>query len=474
MKLEMEIGILIIALLALLIFLTKHGIYYTLAVFIPLFPAFRMKIVGDIPFFFIDIILIIGLVKYLFLRIQESGKKVNFSIYGPALLLFTAIGLVSFAVGIVILDNPLLFSLYSFARMMLPLTCYLWGFRLLAQERRSIKAISAIFIASSSLMSLLGMGIMFQFKPVLAFTKMLSPMSDSLVELLTSKQLIGRLSYDMQPATAAGSLLLVSVLVIACIYAVKEKTSRKINIMIILALAINLVALILTFSRSAFAGLTVGFLFYVYNMSKYRKHKMLLGRTRMVVAMCVIVAVAIGINVVVYAIESGNPAATKYLAHFGIQGSELRYGKESRIERLRTAFHNMAEDPLLAATGSGVGTLIIGNRSGRELESMKYYAHNFFNVNIMYWGITGLLIFVLVLFSIWNKTRILIRQQWLVDSVDLALILLIQSLFPALFITFIGEIAFIYKPALYSFLWFIIGIGSCEVSMNQERLLCTK
>jgi hypothetical protein len=461
-KMAQFLGILIILLLVILLIGTKAGIYYVLAFLIPLFPSFRIRTPGNIPIYFLDILLLIGLIKYLLLALGDSSPRVK-NRYGSLLLLLLFSGTVSYLVGFSALGNPFQYSTYSTLRTLLPLTGFLWGFRLFSKDRDFIGKTASIFIASSTLMALLAMGVFFKLDPIVRLTNVLSPMSDSLKDLLTLPELVGRLSFDISPATAAGSFLIVPIFVIACLLASKRRSNARYATFLAIPLTINAIALILTFSRSAIAGFFFGLIIFVTTVPNRSRSTARQTGGKLALVLTVIIALSIGTFVIEKTIERGDPLAMAYKVHFGIQGAEVEYSRESRIDRALSSLHNMINDPLPAVLGSGMGTLMIGERggaNGKELAYTKYYAHDFFLVEMMYWGLLGLVVFLLLIFSQWIRLRQSYSRGYIEDSNDITTTYSILCILPAILLTFFGEIAYASQPALNTLLWFLLGVGS--------------
>lgn len=468
---DQQWGILILLLVAIAVVATKAGIYYLLAVFIPLFPSFRIRAFGNNPIYFIDILLLIGLLKYLLSAYgDESPQKKNR--YSPWLMLILISGMVSYLVGIA-LGNPLQSSTYCLFRTLLPLTGFLWAYRLFSVDRALIGKTVSIFIASSTLMALLGMGVLFKVDPVVRLTTALAPLSDSLNSLLTLATAGGRLAFDMYPATATGGFFLVPIFAIACLIAVKAKSSSRNTALLFIALTIDAIALILTFTRSAIAGFIFGLIIFVLLSARKPGNTVRQRGGKLALVVVSILALAVGIFVIARAIEKRDPIAQKYEVQFGLQGEAVQYSRESRVDSVISSFSNMAKDPLPAVFGSGMGTLMIGEQTsieGTDLAYKKYYGHNFFLVELMYWGLLGFGVFLLLIISLWINLKQFSSIGIVKDPIDIALMYSLLCILPVLLLTFFVETAYARTPPLNTLLWFLLGAGSWIATHYREEI----
>lgn len=468
---DLFVVIIIIVAIVAAVSLSKAGPYYLLAILVPLFPAFRLRLPGSIPVYFLDIVLLTGLIKYILLALGDKSKLEK-NPYSPFLLLVAAGGVISYLIGIIALGNQVSYATYALARTLLPLTGFLWAFRLFSYDRKLIKNTVALFISSSTVMSLLGMGVLFRLEPIMRFTRAIAPLSDSLGSIITEPIYRGRLAYDMEPATAAGALLLVVFFVTACLYAGKKKGLRS-TAFLIVAIAINTVALVLTFSRSALAGFFVGLLALTVITVRKRRYSIKNRKSVLAVLTISILALAIGVFIVVGSIENSSPFAMRYKVHFGLEGEEVRFGEESRIDMVWSSLGNIVGDPVPGLLGSGNGSLMIGKRdrvASGDAGYSKFYAHDYFLVHMMYWGAIGLIAFLWIYISIWIRLVRLSSSQCIDDPNDTILANLLICLLPALLVTFLAEHAFISKPALSVLLWFLLGAGSYMIAHYRRGI----
>lgn len=437
----------------------------------PLFTHLRIIVGSSIPIYIPDLILFVLLIFiFNFIYFNSSILTSNTFLLFP--ILFLALGLTSF-LNSIRLNNPLIESIYVFIRIALSITPFACAYILFIISHKSVMRLLIILSISTSLMSLLSIGLIQKWSFAVSIAEFLAPHYPPLNAALTLTNLgYYRASWGLGSATATAGLLLAS-LIISFSTVGNRNQSNSFSTLIYATIVICLIGLAFTFSRHAWFAFLISFHFMLFftdtNIHSYFFSRKRIFITLLTAVLFIITPAAFYINKIS---RSFSIHSIEISTRLGLHGESINISDDTRLHSLINSFSAIADDFLTALLGAGPGHSLLSVHLQDSLAGGALYGHNFISSFILNWGILAAAIFLLSLIYTIYKSIIILKTKLTYGS---EFIVVHSSIW--FFIAFMFIIPFDHYfaslPSMSSLLWLNFGILSAATSKyNNKHTYC--
>jgi hypothetical protein len=454
-----------------LILIKKYWAFYLYIVSLFLMPYLYINVGIGKNISIFDIVLAVCFIQFIFIMFKSKKRKersLDYPFVWIALLVFS---FVSFIAGITIFNNPVVYSILSFLRTILSMAVFVWAFYLAKEERMALVNIIRLSMLTSILMSSLGILALLKVEPLLKILELFRSNSFNIQSILDIGVIMpSRLAWSVPAATAQGDMLAIALILSICIYNINN-INKSWRIAAVIAIVINTVALVLTFSRHSWLSAFIGIILMAFIRGKYRKRLKLKNITAALIICAALLAVFFGAQFIELQKRSDALFYEDYERRISLKVEALTYGTELRASRLMEAFEEMRKEPLAVFLGAGPGSFFIEYLKYRGIMARKLMAHDFFTAFIANWGILALALFLILYFYIFFVGYARIRKGIIVDfDYSMPLIASLSAL-GVIFVAMPLEHAFVTDIKMNSLMWLILGIGYGIIQRAKEMII---
>jgi len=350
---------------------------------------------------------------------------------------------------------------YVFFRTILPISLFISARRQAIKTPYCIKNIIDYYIVISALMSLLGMGMILQWVPVLKLASVISPFNPSIDTSLSLTENFGyyRLTWGASSATAAGGML---ALAISMIFIALLDSFHKHKPLLLVCFIVVFTGLIFTFARhswfTAFVPMCV-----LIALDRELRNEVINNAQRIILfSFTIIISLGIFIYIKIQSLKdsiTNTLLVTEFNTRFGLEGEGISLPWNERIMSIQSMITEFKDFGSIAdfILGVGPGNQFLKNKIDTAI---PHFGHNFINSFVSYWGVISLIIFLLFFGHIFIRLFKNVSRGKIHNEIEL----MVARVTILVFLVFIFTLPFDHYynsyPPMSGVLWLFLGVGS--------------